>query len=155
MSAAGKDTSACRSVQRATRPGERGFTLLEMMVAVAILALITGLAWPAIERLIDRNTMVAARGTVALAVARARSTAITRETPVSVTLDANASGQLAFSSGLLPMPLPPGVTVEWPEGGIVIYGDGSAPAATGVIHAGAAASRFTVDQATARVSFVP
>lgn len=150
------NTHAHASAAAAQAPGQRGFTLLEMMVALAIMALASGIGFPAFKQLLARRAMDAARNTVALALARAHSLAVTRDQPVSINL-ANGGGaapaQLVFSGGIMPMPLPDGAAAEWPDGGIVIFGDGSTSGATGVIHAGVATSRFTIDPATAQTRF--
>ena len=156
MSAAGKASDRCGPFPNSgPAPGTRGFTLLEMMVTVAIMALITGIGWPMLERLMARGPMDAARGTVALALAQARSAAVAGDRPVTIARADNDGRALVFSAGLSPLPLPDGATIEWPDGGITVYGDGSTRAVTGMIHAGAATSRFAIDPATARISFAP
>lgn len=133
-----------------SRRNERGFTLLELMVAVAILALITGIAFPQLQQLLGRTEMVTARSALGLAVARARSAAITSDGPVNVSLD---NGRIVFTGGLVAMQLPQDVQIEWPQTGVVIYGDGSAQSVDGVIRTRNSTSRFTIDADTARISF--
>lgn len=130
---------------------EAGFTLFEVMVAVAILALISGIAFPMLQNLIGRQTLTEARGAVALAVARARSEAIRRDLPTRVTL--SDQGDTLVISQIAATPLPAGAAVEWPQGGVVIFGDGSSNGARGSVRAGASSSRFAIDPATARLEF--
>ncbi len=129
--------------------GQAGFTLFEVMVAVAILALISGIAFAQLQNLIGRQTLTVARGAVALAVARARSEAIRRDLPTRVTLADDA----LLVSRIAATPLPEGAIVEWPREGVVMFGDGSSSGASGSVRAGASASRFTIDPATARLEF--
>jgi prepilin-type N-terminal cleavage/methylation domain-containing protein len=135
---------------------EAGFTLFEMMVAVAILALISGIAFPRLQILLGRQTMAEARGAVALAVARARSEAVRRDLPTRVTLSAQGGaeeGEALLVSRIAATPLPAGAVLEWPRDGVVIFGDGSSTGARGSLRAGAATSRFAIDPATARLDF--
>jgi len=143
MSATGKPCPACLH--------DSGFTLLEMMVTVAILALISGIAFPRLQILLARQTMTEARGAVAMAVARARGEAVRRDAPTRLTLA--SQGNALVMSGLATTPLPAGARLEWPRDGLLIYGDGSANGASGILRAGASASRFSIDPATARLEF--
>lgn len=134
---------------------DAGFTLLEMMVTIAILALISGIGFPALQNLMARQTLTQARGAVALAVARARSQAVRRDAPMRVTLADRGpnEGRALVISGAAPEPLPAGTVLEWPRGGVTIFGDGSSSGASGTLRAGALATRFAIDPATARLEF--
>lgn len=61
----------------------RGFTLVELLLAVALLALVTGIAIPRLQRPLDRLAVERAAYDLAAAHFRARTTAIARN---SVTL---------------------------------------------------------------------
>ena len=56
----------------------RGFTLIELMIAVTLLAVVTALAAPAMGDFIIRQRVASQAGELALAMALARSEAICR-----------------------------------------------------------------------------
>lgn len=72
----------------------RGFTLLEVIVVLAILALTAGVVAPAVFRATREDDLTRATGQVTTLLARARLTAVERGTPVSVTI-APESGEYA------------------------------------------------------------
>jgi general secretion pathway protein H len=77
---------------RPTRAAARrtaGFTLVEMLAAITILALVMALALPAVRRPPDRLRLEAAARTVASALRLARATAVARNAEVVLAVDAD------------------------------------------------------------------
>lgn len=62
----------------------RGFTLVELMIAIVVLAILIAIAVPSFTEQIQRNQMRSATADFITAVAYARSEAVTRAAPVFV-----------------------------------------------------------------------
>jgi prepilin-type N-terminal cleavage/methylation domain-containing protein len=141
MSATGKPTAR-----------EAGQTLIEMLVALAIMTLVVGIAAPVIGRLLARRTMVEAQGTLAIEVAEARADAVAHAAAVRLAI-APEGNRLVMSSGRPDRALPAGAGLDWPRDGVVFYGDGTASAWDGAIHVAGASRRFHLDATRARLDF--
>ena len=128
---------------------EHGFTLIELLAALAIMALITGIGFPALQNQVTITQQVAARNEVLFALAQARGDALGTATPVRLAV--NDDGALVATSTRPPLILPAGVSLVWPEGGFVFYPDGSANGGQAEIHAGTIISRLRVDPGTGRL----
>jgi len=102
--------------------GARGFTLIEMLVILAITGLIASLTFPAVERGFVRQAFEGAAAQLDGAVRGARADAMRTGRPVAV---------------VLPADLPAGITIAAPERALIFYPDGSSSGAALVLNAGA------------------
>lgn len=119
-----------------------GFTLLEMLVVLAIAGLIAGIAFPAIER---ASASIGFRLGVARtvgAIGDARARAISHALPVRFTPD-------------MAGPLPPQVSVRVEQGPLVFFGDGSATRATVTITGATRRQRYAVEPMTGALESQP
>jgi Tfp pilus assembly protein FimT len=91
--------------------GDRGFTLVETLVIVAIVALISGLSFPSIDHMIDGAAFTSARSGIAAAAGEARARAIREDRPVAFTLPAD---------------LPRAARVDLAPSAIIWFADGTA-----------------------------
>jgi type IV fimbrial biogenesis protein FimT len=74
-----------------------GFTLIELMVTIAILAIILSLAAPAVQTFVSRSTMRGISSDFTLGMQRARSEAINRNECVVICMSDN--GQTCYDTG--------------------------------------------------------
>lgn len=70
--------------RKTTKRGEQGFTVIELMVAVAIIAIIAGIAAPSFVNLIRGNRVTSAGNELVALMQIARSEAISRRSTVLV-----------------------------------------------------------------------
>ena len=130
---------------------ERGFTLFEVLVALAIMALLSCIAFPALQRRMERSRQAEVRGALALAAAHARADALARAAPMRLSL--SRENELVESgSARAPVVLAPGVQIDWPENDMLFYADGTANGASGQI-IGMPGGAFTLDAANGRLEF--
>jgi type IV fimbrial biogenesis protein FimT len=83
-----------------------GFTLLELMITLAVLAILTAIAVPSFQTLLERNRLTSATNDLLGALMMARSNAVTRRVITRVCPSTNAS---TCATG----------TVNWATGWIV------------------------------------
>lgn len=129
--------------------GTRGFTLFEMLVALGIMALISGIAFPALQSAMGRATLAQAHDIVWLALSGARADARRRDAAETVTLAADGIRILAGDGR--EVALPTGIAVAWPARGIIFYPDGTATGGTIELRGAAGASRIAIEPGTARI----
>lgn len=114
----------------------RGYSLLELVVALAIMGLIAAVAAPVVIGGIDRMTLNADARDVATKLRALRETALDTQSDVAVT-----PGDFNISAG---------TRVDLPKGGLIIAADG-AVGATLQLTRGAASVRVTVNRLTGRI----
>lgn len=121
--------------------GEQGFTLLEMLVTLAIMALVAGIGFPVLSGAIAARALGDGAGDAVAALGAARARA--RAQGVAATV---LPGAVA---------MPPAVAVDWPAHGITFWPDGSASGGAVVVRDARGARRIVVDPGTGRIEAVP
>lgn len=104
--------------------GERGFTLLEILVTLAIFGLIAGIGYPAVTRLIDHAHFARAVAQTGTSLRLARALAIKSGSPVQLTLGSDA--HWLAGGRVLGDALPQGVGAVIDPDTVTFYADGSA-----------------------------
>lgn len=136
---------------------EAGQTLIEMLVALAILGLIAGIAAPVLSSLLARRALTEAAGTLTLGLAEARAEAVAGGGPVRIDLVSadtpDGMARLVATAGHRDHPLPGGVSLDWPRDGLTVYADGTATAWDGALAIQGTRRPFRIDPVRARVEF--
>lgn len=85
------------------RSGQRGFTLIELMVVIAVMAIVLALAVPSFESVVNANRLAGGANEMIAALQTARMEAIRRNQRAEVCFSANANagaGATCATSGL-------------------------------------------------------
>lgn len=100
-----------------------GFTLIEMLVVLAITGLISALSFPAIDRAMRRQAFEAAANAIDLGLREARADAIRTGRPTRFVLGPDRRS--IVRDGAPPIAIPAAMTLSLPTRGIGFYGDGT------------------------------
>lgn len=129
-----------------------GFTLIEALVVLAIIALVAGIGFPAWRDAALRRQRAEARAAITLAIAQARADAIAGDTLTRLALRGDGTA-LEFSSSRAAVPLAEGVRLAWPADGLAFGGDGTGSGGEGALVIGTESLPFTIDPLGGRVRF--
>ncbi len=129
-------------------------TLFETLVAVAILGLISALAFPALGRSVDALALDGAATALATELTSARATALRsgRGVRFDIATDARGYGWRAVGGGARRVALPPRVTIAMQPAAIGFYPDGSSTGARLALDAGRGRRTIAVDAATGLIA---
>lgn len=129
-------------------PTSNGFTLIEMLVTLAIAGLIAGLAFPAIERAMQHVHFAQTASRLILAVRKAAAEAVSEGRRVSLqAADGNLPEQLDGHQEQLA----PGTTVIMQPRAIAFFSDGSTSGGTIVLRTGDRRFTVRIDAATGSI----
>lgn len=84
------------------RAAQRGWTLIDLVAALAVIGLLTSMAWPAIDGLIVRLVLRSASMTVIQCLRTARHRAMAEGRPYAVVIDTAGDGFQVIGSGAAP-----------------------------------------------------
>ncbi|WP_187806963.1 GspH/FimT family pseudopilin [Aquipseudomonas alcaligenes] len=118
-----------------SRQGEQGFTLVELMVALVVMAILVGLAVPAFDNFVLRNRLRTFANSFSASAQLAKSEAMKRNS--TVTLCKSSNGTSCSNSG------------DWEQGWIVLSGT------TVIRHQQAAPTGYSLSSSVASLTFQP
>lgn len=123
--APGRDETPAVSVARTGRRGRRAFTLVEILLTLALMALFATLFVPGVNSMLSAMNDRSAGQQIAEAVLSARSDALERGRTVELRYDADQRRLLWGESGRMDAPLPLGATLDllpMQAGGSILLG---------------------------------
>ena len=83
-------------IQRTSSGDRRGFTLVELVVIMAVVAIILSLGLPALQNMIHRSKIEGAARTIAAMMRTARFEAVKRSAQVTVRIDTSSNDAVSF-----------------------------------------------------------
>lgn len=110
-----------------------GFTLIEMMIVVTLLAMFATLALPGFQTMINNNRLQTASNEIGELLEYARMEAATRSQPVTVSVGATNWSAAQGATTLRSVLMPEGVTVRASAASIIYSARGGANAQTTII----------------------
>lgn len=129
-----------------------GFTLLEMLVVLAIMGLLAGLAFPAMNQGVAGAEFRAATAGLELQVRSARAAAIGRGKVVPVTIE--TGGEILRRAPGGPFRVPKTMQLQLPQNGLRFFRDGTSSGGDVVLVAGQRSFRLRVDADTGAIVIV-
>ena len=138
---------------RVPAPPSNGFTLLEMLVVIAVMGLIAAIGFPAIARGIERSEFRAASSALDLAVRQARAAGIDGGAPVPLRFRPDAT-ERELSGDMARRSLTP-LQIDMPDGGIIFFPDGSSSGGTIALAGRSQSYRLHIDAANGAVKVEP
>jgi general secretion pathway protein H len=129
-----------------------GFTLVELMIVLAIMALVAALAMPELLRRAPASGLGAAAEELRAALSSARAAAIAQDREVSVR---GGDGAYRVDGARRPFASGVPVRVEVAGGGISFFPSGGSSGGTIVLRAGSASRALEVDALTGRAFLLP
>lgn len=122
--------------------GDDGFTLLEMLVTLAVVSLVASIGFPMLQSSFDKMEFDRAVSETRYAVRSARALAIARGVRVQlVRLD---DGRLSAAGNTFAGPAPKSVTVALPATGVSFFPDGEALAGEVIVRSRKSVQRIDI-----------
>ncbi len=138
---------------RAESAGSSGFTLIEMLVVLAILGLVTGIAFPSVERALYRSAVQRAVTQVMGALAKTRAGAILKGQTTRLQFLPDGRGLIGF--GDQEVRLPADIQLLPPSDSITFFGDGASTGGRFSLVHGASRTDIAIDPVSGLATVAP